>query len=194
MSFNTALSGLNAAQSQLEVTSNNIANVSSTGFKQSRAEFGDIYATSAFGGGSSAVGSGTILQAVTQQHTQGNMNFTSNTLDIAIAGDGFFVLTPNQGSSEKVFSRAGAFGVDNNGNVVNNSGQLLQVFPVNANDGTVTSTSLDSTINLRLPESAGLPQQTAQVTFGVNLPSTAIAKTSRIFGLRIIQPMMRQHR
>ena len=171
MSFNTALSGLNAAQSELEVTSNNIANVATAGFKGSRAEFGDIFASSAFGGGSTAVGNGTLLQSVSQQFTQGNMNFTSNTLDIAISGEGFFVMAPNQGSSERVFTRAGAFGVDSNGNVVNTSGQLLQVFPVNENDGTVQSTSLSSTENLRLPESAGVPQQTAQVTLGVNLPS-----------------------
>ncbi len=171
MSFNTALSGLNAAQSELEVLSNNIANVSTAGFKGSRAEFGDIFASSAFGGGSTAIGNGTLLQSVSQQFTQGNMNFTSNTLDIAISGEGFFVMAPNQGSSERVFTRAGAFGVDANGNVVNTSGQLLQVFPVNENDGTVQSTSLSSTENLRLPESAGVPQQTAAVTLGVNLPS-----------------------
>ncbi|OUS29703.1 flagellar hook protein FlgE [Gammaproteobacteria bacterium 45_16_T64] len=171
MSFNTALSGLNAAQSELEVTSNNIANVSTTGFKESRAEFGDIYASSAFGSGSTSIGNGTLLQAVTQQFTQGNMDFTSNTLDLAISGDGFFVLAPNQGSSERVYTRSGAFGVDSSGNVVNTAGQLLQVFPVNANDGTVQSTSLSSTENLRLPESAGVPQQTASVSLGVNLPS-----------------------
>ncbi len=171
MSFNTALSGLNAAQSELEVLSNNIANVSTAGFKGSRAEFGDIFASSAFGGGSTAVGNGTLLQSVSQQFTQGNMNFTSNTLDIAISGEGFFVMAPNQGSSERVFTRSGAFGVDSSGNVVNTSGQLLQVFPVNENDGTVQSTSLSSTQNLRLPESAGVPQQTGQVTLGINLPS-----------------------
>ena len=181
MSFNTALSGLNAAQSELEILSNNIANVSTSGFKGSRAEFGDIFATSAFGGGSTAVGSGTLLQSVSQQFTQGNMNFTSNTLDIAISGEGFFVMAPNQGSSERVFTRAGAFGVDASGNVVNTSGQLLQVFPVNENDGTVQSTSLSSTENLRLPESAGVPQQTAQVTLGVNLPSDVPALDITLF-------------
>ena len=175
MSFNTALSGLNAAQSELEVTSNNIANVATAGFKGSRAEFGDIFASSAFGGGSTAVGNGTLLQSVSQQFTQGNMNFTSNTLDIAISGQGFFVMAPNQGSSERVFTRSGAFGVDASGSVVNTSGQLLQVFPVNENDGTVQSTSLSSTTSLRLPESAGVPQQTAAVTLGVNLPSDSTA-------------------
>ena len=172
MSFNTALSGLNAAQTDLDVTSNNIANVATAGFKESRAEFGDIYATSAFGNSNTAVGAGVITQAVTQQFTQGNLDFTSNALDFAVSGEGFFVLTPNEGSSEKVFTRAGAFGVNSTGQVVNAAGQLLQVFPVNA-DGSVAATSLSSTIPLRLPESAGTPQATNEVELGVNLPSNA---------------------
>lgn len=170
MSFNTAISGLNAAQSDLEVTSNNIANVNTTGFKKSRGEFGDIYATSALGSSSTAIGSGVILQAVSQQFNQGNMNFTSNTLDFGISGDGFFVMSPSATGTERVFTRAGAFGVNADGNVVNSNGQLLQVFPVN-NDGTVTSTALSSTIPLKLPDSAGTPQATGKVDLGINLPA-----------------------
>jgi len=67
MSFNIALSGLNAAQAQLDVTSNNIANVETTGFKQSRTMFGDIYANSTFGNSDTAIGNGVLLQDVTQQ-------------------------------------------------------------------------------------------------------------------------------
>lgn len=170
MSFNTAISGLNAAQSDLEVTSNNIANVNTTGFKKSRAEFGDIYATSALGSSQTAVGSGVILQAVSQQFTQGNMNFTSNTLDFGISGEGFFVLSPDATTNERVYTRAGAFGVNADGAVVNANGNLLQVFPVN-DDGTVTSTALSSTVALRLPDSAGTPQATGEVDLGVNLPA-----------------------
>ena len=169
MSFNTALSGLNAAQKNLEVVSNNIANVGTTGFKESRAEFGDIYATSAFGNSSTAVGSGVLLQAVAQQFTQGNMDFTSNTLDFAVSGQGFFVLSPGVDSLERVYTRAGAFGVNESGNVVNSTGQMLQVFPVNSS-GSVTSTSLSSSIPLRLPESAGTPSMSTEIELGVNLP------------------------
>lgn len=172
MSFNTALSGLNAAQSDLSVTSNNIANVNTTGFKESRAEFGDIYATSALGSGRTAIGAGVLLSNVAQQFNQGNLNFTSNTLDLAVSGEGFFVLAPNLGSSERIYSRAGAFGVDENGNVVNASGQVLQVFPVNP-DGTVTSTSLSSTIPLQLPQTAGSPAITSEIEIGVNLSSVS---------------------
>ena len=156
MSFNTALSGLNAAQSDLSVTSNNIANVNTTGFKESRAEFGDIYAVSALGSGRTAIGAGVLLSNVAQQFNQGNLSFTSNTLDLAVSGEGFFVVAPNLTSSERVYTRAGAFGVDETGNVVNSAGQVLQAFPVNSN-GTVTSTSLSSTIPLQLPQTAGKP-------------------------------------
>ena len=180
MSFNTALSGLNAAQSDLSVTSNNIANVSTTGFKESRAEFGDIYANSTFGNSKTSIGAGVLLQAVTQQFNQGNLDFTSNTLDFAVSGEGFFVLSPNQTSSERVFTRAGAFGVNETGQVVNSSGQLLQVFPVNA-DGSVAATSLSSTVPLRLPESAGTPQPTSEIEMGVNLPANASALDVTLF-------------
>ncbi|CBL44728.1 Flagellar basal body FlaE [gamma proteobacterium HdN1] len=183
MSFNIAISGLKAAQSDLEVTSNNIANVATTGFKKSRAEFGDIYATGAFGSTKTAIGSGVLLQAVSQQFNQGNMNFTQNTLDFGVSGEGFFVMSPNIGSSERIYTRAGAFGVNADGNVVNSSDQLLQVFPVNE-DGTVTSTALSSTIPLKLPDAAGTPKATELVTMGVNLPADAAALDPALFDPR----------
>jgi flagellar hook protein FlgE len=174
MSFNTALSGLNAAQADLSVTSNNIANVNTTGFKESRAEFGDIYAISALGSGRTAIGAGVLLSNVAQQFNQGNLNFTSNTLDLAVSGEGFFVLAPNLGSAERIYTRAGAFGVDENGNVVNAASQVLQVFPVNP-DGSVSSTSLSGTIPLQLPQCAGSTSITNEIEVGVNLPSPATA-------------------
>lgn len=170
MSFNTALSGLNAAQSDLNVTANNIANVGTTGFKGSRAEFADIFATSSLGSSSTAIGNGVLLANVAQQFNQGNLDFTSNTLDLAISGEGFFILKPNSSNSNSIYSRNGEFGVDNNGFVVSNSGARVQVFPVNI-DGTVTATSLSSTIDLELPQTAGVPTVTSLVDIGVNLPA-----------------------
>ncbi|NNJ71662.1 MAG: flagellar hook protein FlgE, partial [Enterobacterales bacterium] len=171
MSFNTALSGLNAAQADLNVISNDIANVNTTGFKESRAEFGDIFATSSLGSGSTAIGSGVILSKVGQQFNQGNLDFTSSSLDLAISGDGFFVLSPNLTSQENVFSRAGAFGVDDNGYVVNSAGQFLKVFQVNA-DGSVSASALSSTIPLQLPAESGSPTQTSEIEIGVNLSAS----------------------
>lgn len=172
MSFNTALTGLNAASADLNVKSNNIANVSTTGFKGSRAEFADVYAVSSFGSSSTAVGDGVVLANVAQQFAQGNLEFTDNSLDLAISGQGFFALAPTQTSGEVIYTRAGAFGINKDGFVVNSTGQFLRVFPVNP-DGTVSSTAMSSTIPLSLPATAGVPQSTANVALATNLPSTA---------------------
>ena len=127
MSFNTSLTGLNSASKDLSVTSNNIANANSTGFKKSRSEFGDIYAVSAFGASKTATGQGTATQIVRQVFGQGTLNFTDNTLDLAISGQGFFAFQPNLTSTEIVYTRAGALGVNKDGFVVNSSGQYLKV-------------------------------------------------------------------
>lgn len=168
MSFNTALSGLNAAQADLSVTSNDIANVNTAGFKESRAEFGDIFATSSLGSSSTAIGSGVLLSKVGQQFSQGNLDFTTNSLDLAISGDGFFVMSPNLTSQEQIFTRAGALAVDEDGYVVNSASQFLKVFPVNA-DGSVSATSLNSTRPLQLPATSGSPTPTSEIDIGVNL-------------------------
>lgn len=179
MSFNTALSGLNAAAADLNVKSNNIANVNTTGFKESRAEFADVFAVSAFGSSDTAIGNGTVLNNVAQQFEQGNLEFTDNALDLSISGQGFFALSPNQTSNEVIYTRAGAFNVNSDGFVVNSSGSFLRTFPVNP-DGTVSSTSLSSTTALQLPSTAGSPQATDNVAIATNLPSTAPAITGAI--------------
>ena len=171
MSFNISLSGLNAASSDLDVTSNNIANVSTTGFKGSRAEFADIFAASPLGTTSNAIGAGVQLAAVSQQFGQGNLDFTENTLDMAVSGEGFFVLRPNQTSSDLLYTRAGAFQVDQNGLVANSAGQILQVFPVDPNTGVVGTTSLTGTIPLQVPNTVGSPQASTNVDINLNLPA-----------------------
>lgn len=179
MSFNTALTGLNAASADLNVKSNNIANVNTTGFKSSRAEFADVYAVSAFGSSNTAIGSGTVLNNVAQQFKQGNLEFTDSSLDLGISGEGFFALAPTQNSGEVLYTRAGAFGINADGYVVNGSGQFLRTFPVNA-DGTVSSTALSSSQPLLLPSTQGSPQASSTVGLSVNLPSTATAVTGPI--------------
>jgi flagellar hook protein FlgE len=172
MSFSTAITGLNAATADLNVKSNNIANVNTTGFKGSRAEFADVYAISAFGTSNTAIGNGVVLNNVAQQFTQGNLEFTDNSLDLGISGQGFFALAPTQTSGEVVYSRAGAFGINKDGYVVNSAGQFLRTFPVNPN-GTVSSTALSSTSPLQLPNSSGTPSATTTVALSANLPSTS---------------------
>ena len=95
MPFRTALSGLNAASAELRVIGNNVANASTTGFKESRAEFADIFATSSLGTTSNAIGTGVRVANVAQQFSQGNIGFTDNNLDLAISGQGFFIMDDN---------------------------------------------------------------------------------------------------
>lgn len=171
MSFNISLSGLNAASSDLDVTSNNIANVSTTGFKGSRAEFADIFYASPLGTTTNAIGAGVQLAAVSQQFGQGNLEFTENTLDMAVSGEGFFVMRDNQTSSNLSYTRAGAFQVDENGLVANSAGQILQVFPVDSTTGQVSTTSLTGTVALQVPNTVGSPQATTGVDINLNLPA-----------------------
>ena len=170
MSFNIALSGVSAAQRDLDVTANNIANVNTVGFKESRAEFGDVYAASLLSGGRTKVGDGVLTQEVAQQFSQGSLQFTNTALDLAITGNGFFVTTPDVTSSDFSFTRAGQFKLDQDNFVVNSNGDNLMGFPVNT-DGTSASVALSTTTAVRIPDSSGSPQQTTEVSPRFNLPA-----------------------
>ncbi len=181
MDFNSALSGLKATSSELSVISNNIANVSTNGFKGSRTEFADIYANSSLGGGKTAIGSGVVLSAVTQQFSQGQIGFTDNNLDLAVSGKGFFILSNNGSIS---YSRAGSFGVDKNGFIVNDSDHHLRGFLADSS-GSITGAQTDLQIN-----SATLaPKPTGTVSVNVNLDATAEPPTAPfITGFTPTQP------
>jgi flagellar hook protein FlgE len=146
MSFYTSLSGLRAAQTDLSVTSNNIANVGSVGFKKSRAEFGDMMPPS-----SSSAGIGTRLKSITQQFTQGQFETSSRELDLAINGSGFFITRDQGGTGDTMFTRDGALTINADRWLVDSKGANLQVFPVDA-DGVATSTDLASAISVQVPE------------------------------------------
>ncbi|WP_340649525.1 flagellar hook protein FlgE [Pseudoxanthomonas winnipegensis] len=175
MSFRISLSGMNAASSDLNVVSNNIANSNTTGFKSSRAEFGDVFAASVYGVSSNATGAGARLQRVAQQFTQGNIDFTGNSLDMAVSGQGFFTLSDN---GTTVYSRAGNFSTDASGYVVNPSGQRLQVFAPN-DDGTTFNTGKLS--DLQLATGDAPPKVTTKVQASVTLPGDATAPTNSPF-------------
>ncbi|MDC0993964.1 flagellar hook-basal body complex protein, partial [Alphaproteobacteria bacterium] len=164
--------GLNGSQADISATSNNIANVGTTGFKRSRAEFGDIFATSPLQNASSSIGSGTILKGIKQQFTQGNISSSLNALDLAISGQGFFTLKPSLTSAQKVYTRNGSLNVNNDRYVVDSAGQYLLVYPVN-DDGSVTAKDLDSALPLQLPVTSGDPQATSNIELGVNVPAAA---------------------
>jgi flagellar hook protein FlgE len=170
MSFNIALSGLNAAQNDLDVTSNNIANVNTTGFKESRAEFVDVYAASLLSSGKTKVGDGVLTADVAQQFSQGSIQFTNNALDLAITGNGFFATVPELGSLETSYTRAGQFKLNQDNFIVNSQGGHLLGFPVNP-DGTSASVSLSTAEPIRIPTASGAPQQSSEVDIRMNLPA-----------------------
>ena len=150
MSFYTSLSGLKAAQTDLATISNNVANVGSAGFKKSRAVFGDLFASSPTQTTKMIAGQGTRLNGITQQFTQGTLEATDKTLDLAIAGEGMFVVRGDPPRSEVSYTRNGAFQVDVNRRVVDTIGASLQLLPVDAT-GNVTGTTLGDCFDLVLP-------------------------------------------
>jgi flagellar hook protein FlgE len=174
MPFRLALSGLNAASTDLTVTANNVANVATTGFKASRAEFADLYAATQLGVSATNIGNGVRVSNVTQQFGQGNIDFTDNSLDLAISGNGFFVLSDG---GALTYTRAGAFQVDNQGYVVNAKGQRLQVYAPLANGGFNTGGLSD----LNITTSISAPQATSYVGLLLNLPASAQAVTTPTF-------------
>ena len=171
MAFRIALSGLDAASTDLDVTGHNIANAATNGFKESRTEFADIYANSIQDVSTTAAGRGVRVARVAQQFSQGNIDFTSNNLDLAINGEGFFILEDSAGNIS--YTRAGAYSVDRDGYVVNHNGDLLQVFePI---DPSGTNFNTGATIDLQLPVLSGAPAATDSVTASLNLDPTGTA-------------------
>ena len=161
MSFQQGLSGLNASSKNLEVIGNNVANANTIGFKQSRAEFGDMYATALAG---RSIGIGVNLQAVTQQFSQGNITTTDNVLDLAINGSGFFEVNHN---GQTLYTRNGQFQADKEGFIVNNQGMKLVGYPA-ANDGTIQP---GAAVPLQLPTSGVDPNPTSLNKIELNLDS-----------------------
>ena len=175
MSFYTSLTGLNAATAMLGVTSNNISNVGTTGFKRSRADFGDIFATSPLQKSSSTVGQGVSLKQVSQEFNQGNISFSSNALDLAITGDGFFPLRSADGLQE-LFTRNGSFLLNEQFNVVNSSGQRLMAATVDSTG----SANVNERVVLTIPQKTkGEAKQTSLVKLGLNFPADATVITDQ---------------
>lgn len=178
MTFFTAISGLNAAAKNLSVTGNNIANANTTGFKQSRAEFADVYAASVSGVSNIQPGSGVRVANVAQQFTQGNINATGNNLDLAISGEGFFSLGGSADAAQPgIFTRSGEFKLDKDGYVVNNQGNFLMSFKPN---GTTVAEGFSAGVlqPLRVNAEQGSPVPTTSVGISANLQSTQSAPLS----------------
>jgi flagellar hook protein FlgE len=169
MSFYTSLSGLQAAQTDMSVISHNLANVSTNGFKKSSTLFADVIASTANSNPSQMVGSGTVVKSVRQQFGQGGFTQSSSALDVAISGDGFFIVKGSEKSGNAVaFTRNGSFQVDAERYVTDGQGNKLQVYPVDGS-GAVVATGLSSTVSLRLPQTSGTPVATQNVKMSLNL-------------------------
>ena len=169
MSFYTSLTGLKAATTELALTSNNIANVGTSGFKKSRASFGDIFATSPLQKSTAVVGQGVSLKEVRQEFSQGNVEFSSNTLDLAISGEGFFPLKSADGLTD-IYTRNGSFVLNEQFNVVNSSGQALLAAAVDSSG----KADLEKLSRLAIPVStSGQATETSEIQLALNLPSDA---------------------
>lgn len=164
MSFQQGLSGLNAAAKNLDAIGNNVANSNTVGFKQSQAQFADVYANSLNGGGGSQVGIGVKVSQVAQQFTQGNITATNNALDIAINGGGFFRMDTN---GEVTYQRNGQFQLDRLGFIVNPNGAKLTGYTANA--AGVLSTGAPAPLSISTADL--VPQETTGVNAVINLDS-----------------------
>ena len=174
MSFQQALSGLNSASRSLDVIGNNIANAGTTGMKSSRAEFAEIYASSAGSMGATDVGLGVDVGVVAQQFTQGTLSVTGNDLDVAINGNGFFQVKNTDGTT--AYTRAGNIKLDKNGDIVTNSGAQVMGYTTDTNG---VRQSFDAK-PLQLPTGAPLAaKQTTSMSAEITLDaSAAVASTA----------------
>src|SRR5581483_11963609 len=161
------VSGLNAQGNALSVIGNNIANMSTVGFKSSQTTFADLISSS-LGGGASAIqtGIGVALTGVQGNFSQGSLTTTSNVLDLAIDGNGFFLLHDSQGGT--FYTRAGQFRLNASNEVVDPNGFLLQGFQADTS-GTITGSIGD----VNLPSTTASPKATSAITIGANLSSQA---------------------
>jgi flagellar hook protein FlgE len=176
-----SLSGLSAAQLDLNTTSNNIANANTFGFKESRAEFADVYSNSIFTNSKTATGQGAQPSTVAQQFHEGSSVYTNNPLDLRISGTGFFSvakekLIPQQNE----MTRNGAFHLNKDNYMVSSNDEFLLGYQVDKNTGEVASYD-PSPINI--PAEFGKPKQTANIEVGVNLPANGELKDPSLFDI-----------
>lgn len=169
MGFQHALSGLNAASKNLDVIGHNVANSSTTGFKSSRADFAEMVASAIGSSSGSTSGMGVNVAAVSQQFTQGAINSTGNSLDLAVNGDGFFHVKLTDGT--QAYTRSGNFKLDKAGNMVTTEGASVMGYPVDPATGLISSTTLEA---LKFPTGQPIPaKETTEITASLNLSAGA---------------------
>lgn len=173
MGFQQGLSGLNSSSKALDVVGNNVANANTVGFKSSRAEFADVYAATLSGaGGAGQVGIGTMMNNVAQQFTQGNINITNNSLDLAINGNGMYVMADAGGALS--YTRHGQFHLDKEGYLVNAEGLEVQGYPASFAVSSLGTINSSTPTSIYIDPTDLQPQQTARGTVGVNLDARSV--------------------
>ncbi len=176
-----ALSGLSAAQKDLNTTSNNLANANTFGFKESRAEFGDVYSSSLFSNAKTTTGGGSQTSLVAQQFHEGSSVYTNNPMDLRIAGHGFFAVAKDRlQPATNELSRNGAFHLDNENYVTTSNDEYLLGYEVDPESGEVSSYEPKA---LKIPDQFGQPKPTENIELGMNLPSNAAAKDVAAFNI-----------
>ncbi|MFM2408477.1 MAG: hypothetical protein RL358_1219 [Pseudomonadota bacterium] len=160
MGFQQGLSGLNASAKNLDVIGNNVANANTVGFKQSQAQFADVYASTLVG--VAQIGTGTKVATIAQQFSQGNTSVTNNSMDIAISGNGFYRMDNN---GVITYARNGQFQLDKDGFMVNNQGLKLTGYQVNAAGAIIPAAPTP----LQISAASLTPKATVNITAGLNL-------------------------
>ncbi len=176
MGFQQGLSGLNAASKSLDVIGNNVANANTVGFKESQAQFADVYANSLTGAGASQVGIGTKVAQIAQQFSQGNITASNNPLDVAINGGGFFRMSNN---GTIAYARNGQFQLDKAGYIVNATGSRLTGYTANA--GGVLATGAPADLNINTADLT--PKTTTKVNALLNLDSGSAVPVTTPFNM-----------
>ena len=168
MAFSQAVSGLNAAATNLDVIGNNIANSATYGFKSGTASFADMFA-------GSKVGLGVKVAGITQDFTDGTTTSTGRALDVAISQNGFFRLVDSNGSV--YYSRNGQFKLDENRNLVNTQGLSVTGYPATGTPATIQQGA--NPVALTIPNTLMSAKATSTAAMQMNLNSTdaVISKT-----------------
>lgn len=160
-----ALSGINAASTGLGVISNNLANSQSVGFKSSRAEFSGL-----FSGAQNSPGNGVRVATITQDFSQGTINGTGRELDMAIDGEGFFILEDTTGKYDNVYSRNGSMKLDKDGFLTSQEGNRVQGYLLNETLSTEKVPIFQTTLSsIDLDALNSEPKSTNEMAFEINL-------------------------
>jgi flagellar hook protein FlgE len=171
-SFSIALSGLTADTDALDIVGNNLANLNTTGYKDTTASFYDLLAQTA-GGGAIQIGGGVSATIGQSQFTQGSIQLTGGAFDAAIQGNGFFVVQDSAGDT--LYTRAGNFQLSANGTLETATGQDVQGWT--ATNGLVNTSGAVG--NIVIPANAlSTPTATTEFSANLNLESNATAGTS----------------